>query len=212
LTATPRRRDKLENVFFWNTGPILAKMDSPRAGGQYIQKRWLAPYTKKARLPMAVAINMICKDAKRNMVIVKDAMNAFNAGRKIIIIGDRLGHIDDLYTAIRKRMLDGGGFASVSKYIGGMSQAEYAEAKKAQVIIGTSRMFSEGTDIPDADTLMLVSPMGDIEQTVGRIQRIHPDKKGLIVYDIIDIGMGLFMGMAKKREKILIKLGFTKMK
>lgn len=209
LTATPRRRDGLENVFFWHTGPIIAKINAPRMTGRYFQLRWSNPYLEDEE-SIARAISMVANDTARNLKIIEEMFKAFQGGRKVLAMTDRLDHVDMLVTAIRNRILKSGDFTSVGRYTSKESSIQLKENKKCQVIIGTFGMFSEGTDIPDADTLFLLTPRGDVEQMVGRIQRIHEDKKELIIYDIVDTGMGMMVGLGKKRVKIFEKLGFGK--
>jgi len=45
---------------------------------------------------------------------------------------------------------------------------------------------SEGLDIPRLDTLVMASPVTDIEQAVGRIRRAHDTKREPVVVDIVD--------------------------
>lgn len=212
LTATPRRRDGLEDVFFWHTGPIIGRMDAKRETGEYIQVKWNAPYTRKLGTNVARGITLIGRDVNRNMKIAEEIVNAYNAGRKVIAMSDRLDQVDIIFKAVRKRLMETGELVSVDKYIGSMKGKQLKEAKNAKIIIGSYGMFSEGTDIPDADTLFLITPRGDVEQIVGRIQRVHEDKKPLIIYDIVDNGMPILFGMGRKRAKIFEKLGFKKMK
>ena len=58
-------------------------------------------------------------------------------------------------------------------------------------------MSSEALDIPALNTLLLMSPKSDIEQTVGRILRKKHDVVPLII-DIVDI-FGPFQRQYYKR-------------
>jgi superfamily II DNA or RNA helicase len=78
---------------------------------------------------------------------------------------------------------------------------EYDAAAKAQVIFATSQYASEGLDIPALDTLVLASPMSDVEQAVGRIQRPFDGKKDPIVVDVRDDSIPMFEAQARKRDR-----------
>lgn len=95
------------------------------------------------------------------------------------------------------------------------TQAELVEAERARVVLATYQMCSEGTDIPAIDSEFLVSPISDVQQSLGRIRRICLPKKekcehycpwragtcrgkpAPIVCDIVDLGIPL----ASKRER-----------
>ena len=95
---------------------------------------------------------------------------------------------------------------------------EQFEAERARVIYATYQMCSEGVDIPALDTVILATPVSDVEQTAGRERRhclpsdSDPEKcdhfcpwrartcEGKpqpIIADIVDIGYPL----ASKRER-----------
>ena len=67
---------------------------------------------------------------------------------------------------------------------------------------------SEGTDIPDMDTCFLATPRADVEQPIGRIQRVHKGKKEPVVVDYVD-NVTHCRNMAKKRKFQVAELGFT---
>ncbi|MEO0088742.1 MAG: hypothetical protein ABIK50_04060, partial [candidate division WOR-3 bacterium] len=70
--------------------------------------------------------------------------------------------------------------------IGGVSEEEIEEARKADVVFGTYQYVQEGFDIPELDTLILATPVSDPTQAIGRILRVVPGKKTPVVVDIVD--------------------------
>jgi len=95
---------------------------------------------------------------------------------------------------------------------------EQFEAERARVIYATYQMCAEGVDIPALDTVVLATPVSDVEQTAGRERRnCFPDdndpdkcdhfcpwrakecegKPPPIIADIVDIGYPL----CSKRER-----------
>jgi superfamily II DNA or RNA helicase len=69
------------------------------------------------------------------------------------------------------------------------------------VIFATSQYVSEGLDIPAIDTLVLATPMYDVEQAVGRIQRPLEGKKDPIVVDIRDDNIRIFRAAGEARDR-----------
>jgi superfamily II DNA or RNA helicase len=80
-----------------------------------------------------------------------------------------------------------------------MKQAEHEAASKKQVIVATFTLAYEGLDIPELDTLFLVTPHSDVKQAVGRIMRIENGQKE--VYDFVD-KWSVFNSMFYKRNKM----------
>jgi superfamily II DNA or RNA helicase len=209
LTATPKRRDGLEQVLFWHVGPILTQMKTHTLTGDYYAVRWKNDNLKKFGGNVAGAISLIASDTKRSMFIHSKVIGAIDSGRKVIVMTDRIEQVDFLYDAVRNTLLSRGGMASVGKYIGGMTSPQLDESKKCKAIIGTFHLFSEGSDVPDADTLILATPRGEVTQMVGRIQRVHSDKMPLVILDILDVPNSLLLGMWKKRVRTIKGLGFN---
>jgi predicted helicase len=86
-------------------------------------------------------------------------------------------------------------------YIGGMSQTKLNDSAKANIILATTHMSSEGLDIPTLNSLILVSPMSDIEQSVGRILRSKVSDRIIkpLIIDIVD-NFSIFTNRFNKRK------------
>ena len=74
------------------------------------------------------------------------------------------------------------------------------------MLISTYQYCSEGFDLPRLDTLFLVSPRSDIEQSVGRILRKHVDKQTPLVLDFVD-NFSVFESQCVKRLQYFEQLG-----
>ena len=83
--------------------------------------------------------------------------------------------------------------------MGGTPPELRAAGFAATVLLSTYPYASEGIDIPRLDTLVMASPGINIEQTVGRILRAHPEKQTPLVVDVKD-PFSLFDGMGWKRH------------
>lgn len=204
LSATPKRRDGLEKLFFLTVGPILTTMEGETLTGTYAQIPWVSniserAYVHKGNVNLSRFISMTASDDRRNDFLLGEFKKALDKRRKCIILSDRLEQVEYFY-----RKSNG---MNSSFYIGGMKRQELEEAKKADLIFSTYHMLEEATDIPDADTLFLVTPRGNIEQCVGRIQRLCAGKKTPVVVDIVD-QVGICRGLAQKRLRQYENLGF----
>lgn len=209
ISATWRRRDGLSPLWDWHLGPLLHIGDSEHLLGQYVQMPIRVPfhegnYTRYGRLNTAKLLTDICLFEDYNRWLGNQIVRAVNAGRKVLVVSDRLAQLDILHASLRSAEVD------ASLYIGSTSAEDREKAKDSQVILGTYAIFAEGTDVPALDTLFLASPRGEVEQVVGRIQRFCEGKKNPLVVDPI-FSMNYFKALANKRRSLYHKLGFEKM-
>lgn len=199
LSATPRRADRLENIFHWHIGPVIA-----RAKGQDMTpivyrmkvktvvpnpKRYWRGSGEESRLNLARLVNDLVLMEHRNEKIVRQIVRALEKHRRILLLSDRLEHLDAIEELTRRAMDikgEDGAAVSVSRYIGGLKSEERRAAAQADLILGTFQMAKEGLDIPELDVLILATPKGDVEQPVGRVLRSMDGKRQPVVLDIVD--------------------------
>jgi len=209
ITATPRRKDGAEKVFQFHLGDILFSASEQRMKPKIRRVHTTfqvmkTPGFNPSMVNKSVLLKFLCASQLRNRVIAMQTVQALQAGRKLLILSERLIHLEALEKAIREQA---GALAPViDYYVGGRTEAQLAKASKAQVILATSQYAQEGLDIPALDTLVLTTPLSDIEQAVGRILRPFAGKKDPIVVDIRDDKVGMFKAMAAKRDTIYARL------
>ena len=102
-------------------------------------------------------------------------------GRKILILSERVEHLELLKKRLDERTLCSSGF-----YIGGMKQKKLDESAQCTVIFGTFQMASEALDIKGLNALVMATPRREIEQTIGRVTRDPNTKIRPLVIDIVD--------------------------
>jgi len=211
-SATPRRKDGADNVFYWHIGPIIFAGKEERLIPK-IKRVWT-----KFRLvqterfnpnlaPRHLLFTFLCQSVHRNNLIAAKIIEAVLAGRKCIVLSDRLAHLDRLKESLVNQWVSSNGELSVGYYVGGRTKAQLEEAAKAQVILATVIYAAEGLDIPALDTLFLVTPMSDVEQAMYRICRVHEGKKDPIVVDFRDDSIPMFEAQGRIRDKFYLKLG-----
>lgn len=191
LSATPNRSDKLEKVLFWYFGDILYKQPTETLNNVLVKmikydskdknfKEFRTNYGKDINRPKT--INKLTELISRNKLIIKIIKEILEEPeRKLLILSDRIEHLNTLYASINALEI-----TTCSYYIGGMKQKKLDESTKAQVIFATYSMAQEALDIPELNTLLMVTPRKEIEQAIGRITRKKDHPVQPLVIDIID--------------------------
>jgi len=212
LTATPRRKDGADNVFWYHIGPILfdasEKRMQPKIRRVYTDFRVVRTNRfNPALAPRSLLVRFLVSSKPRNRAIVDQLLLAIGAGRKILVLSERLKHLDAIQQTTHDVCREANQRPpSFGKYVGGRSKKQLAEAAEAQVVLATSQYAQEGLDIPALDTLFLTTPLSDVEQATGRILRPCPGKKDPIVVDFRDDHVPMFKKMADYREATYVKL------
>lgn len=220
VTATPKRRDGLEDVFFKHIGEI-ASVGSKRTtiarvkfvnANMVVTDSMLRGMTSRRQGGRRVYdLNKVTRyvvDCEtRNRQVVKLLIDALKAGRKVLVLSSRRDHLrilSELFSieSAKRHVRFKYGF-----YVGGMKEKELRIAATRPLIFGTFQMAQEGLDIPDLDTLFLVTPKGDIVQAVGRILRKYEGKREPMVIDLVERGIPMSIGLAKKRSRAYREMG-----
>lgn len=206
FTATPRRKDGADDVFWQHIGPIVFAGKEERL--KVIVKRVWSKFklVKTDRFnphlaPRSLLLRFLTKSRHRNDMIVDQLISAVEAGRKILVLSERLQHLQDMENQLRKLWPHVAGEVSIGQYVGGRTKEQLERSSRAKVIFATVQYAAEGLDIPAMDTLFLTTPMSDVEQAVGRIQRPFPGKKDPIVVDFRDDMIPMFEAMGNKRDR-----------
>ena len=195
LTATPDRKDGLTKVFKMFLGPIVFIRE--RQNDSNVEVRMIhyssddrayanVPTNYMGQTNTSAMITQISGFFERNQMIGKyvDTMLQEEPERQILVLSDRrqqLTWLHDHFTSHYPQY-------SVGYYLGGMKQEALATSATKKLILATYAMSAEGMDIPTLDTLIMVSPKSDIEQSVGRILRRKPEDRDRvpIVVDVCD--------------------------
>ena len=212
ITATPRRRDRAEAVFFHHLGSVAFESQEPR---MLFQVKRVTTAFRLYRtddfdpdsLEKEQILRYLCVNRKRNIQIVDLLFEALAAGRKILLLSERLNHLRRLHKMLTTHQKwEEFKSRGVGYYVGGMSDKALDKSEECGVILATPQFASEGLDIPAVDTVFIVTPLGDCEQSVGRAQRPHPDKKNPIIVDFRDPEVPVCESFYQYREEIYQKL------
>lgn len=210
ISATPRRKDGADNVFTYHIGRVLfvakERRLSPKVRRVWSNFRLVKTERFNPNLaPKSLLIRFLTASRGRNCLIVAQLKLAVEAGRKVLVLSERLKHLDALDALLCREM--GNEAPSTGHYVGGLTQAERDVAAECQVVFATSQFASEGLDIPPLDTLFLTTPMSDVEQAVGRILRAFEGKKDPVVVDFRDDKVPKFKRTAEYRDQFYKRVG-----
>jgi len=200
LTATPYRRDKLEQLMFQTIGPEIIRIpvaEVEEVGGIIMPKVLYRTVTSKpvhGNNIQTILKDNIVANPKRNGLIVGDVLREATAGNYCIVVTDRKAHADILYELIlkgwEKTGIATGNYSK--KYV--KEQAELLNKKEITVLVCTFALLGEGFDVPFLNRVFITMPFraeGKVEQVVGRIQRTADGKTDSIVYDYVDVNIGI---------------------
>jgi superfamily II DNA or RNA helicase len=198
LSATPRRKDGMENVFFYHIGNILCSINNPTDKPIVIMDYYydINTYHKGCvwgdNFILPRYLNKISKNKNRNKKITTYIQMAFSKGRKTLVLSDRISQLKEI---LKEIILIGIGEDEVGFCIGSEKQLDRS------VILGTYGSAGMGMDIPGLSCLIFATPRTDIEQAVGRILRHKRTEVVPIVVDIIDDASIIMKKWADKRLK-----------
>jgi superfamily II DNA or RNA helicase len=154
-------------------------------------------------------------NAPRNEMIAGDIVRAVESGRCPLLLTGRTEHLQ--YFAAK--------LAGIAQHVfvlkGGMGKKQRRETAAAlaavpenesRVILATGSYIGEGFDDARLDTLFLAMPIswkGTLQQYVGRLHRLHADKRFVQVYDYVDNYVLMLARMYERRLKGYAAIGYV---
>lgn len=205
LSASPDREDGQEMVIFAGVGSIIHKITA----SELIKQGYLVkPTITMIKIPRnddvhrgdvypTVYKNYITENPVRNGRIVEEAYDMIKQGRKVLILVDRIKHGDIIQKMLKEYCLhlENPVKIRLAKVKGELCttlrnkiMSEF-KAGELDCVIATSSLYSEGVDIPIADGLVIAGggkSKTKTRQMIGRVLRIHPDKKDAKIIDCYD--------------------------
>jgi superfamily II DNA or RNA helicase len=227
LTATPYRRDELDDLISQQLGPVRHTMSDPEPGTLAAAAGAVAERSLTVHLTdfqyrgdadpsapggiSAVYRELVADDA-RNRQLINDVLAALERGRQCLVLTQWTAHVDLLAGLLR-----GAGHDPVVLQ-GGMSAGRRQQAldrlrpgEGPLLAVATGSYVGEGFDCPALDTLFLAAPIafkGRLVQYVGRVLRPTPGKALVEVHDYHDADTGVLASSLRKRAAGYTSLGF----
>lgn len=208
LSATLNRKDGLRKVFEWFIGiPVIKPINNTDDNDiDVIYYHFNADnleYNKietmfNGKISAVKMLGNVVAYKPRILFIVNAIVENMNKDRQLLVLSERKLLLAEIYKLLSN--LEGFNY-TMGYYIGGMSQTKLNESSKKDIILATTHMSSEGLDIPTLNSLILVSPMSDIEQSVGRILRSKVSDRIVkpLIIDIVD-NFSIFTNRFNKRK------------
>lgn len=222
LTATPTRKDGHHPIIYMQCGPVRFSMSARTMTETTPFEHKVTPRHTEFR--MAADLNdvtiqdiyaALVNDVPRNEMIANDIVRAVESGRCPLLLTGRTEHLQ--YFAAK--------LASVAKHVfvlkGGMGKKQRRETavalaavpeNESRVILATGSYIGEGFDDARLDTLFLAMPIswkGTLQQYVGRLHRLHDNKRFVRVYDYVDNYVLMLARMYERRLKGYSTIGYV---
>ncbi|MEO6874824.1 MAG: DEAD/DEAH box helicase family protein [Opitutaceae bacterium] len=221
LTATPKRKDRLENLLFAQCGPIRHTFVNATAGQARIVKVRLTTLTLPpevgARPPIHVIWESLVRDEGRIAVIVADLLLCVVMERSPLVLADRkvyLEHLEKAFSAhatgVACYRLDGQMGKRARSEVLRLIAVHY-DSGKPFVLFATASLIGEGFDLPRLDTLVLSMPLsfkGRLIQYAGRLHRLHDAKGDPLIFDYLDENHAITNAMFRRRQTGYKELGY----
>jgi superfamily II DNA or RNA helicase len=222
LTATPTRKDGHHPIIYMQCGPVRFSMSARTMTETTPFEHRVTPrYTDFRMAPELTEITIqdiyaaLVDDVSRNEMIADDIVRAVESGRCPLLLTGRTEHLH--FFAAR--------LASFTKHVfvlkGGMGKKQRRETAAAlasvpedesRVILATGSYIGEGFDDARLDTLFLAMPIswkGTLQQYVGRLHRLHDNKRIVQVYDYVDHCVPMLARMYERRLKGYGTIGYV---
>lgn len=193
LSATPNRKDELQPILYQQLGEISYEYKKKRTHTnklQIIRTEFVSNADNYATI-----INELCLDENRNNLII-DAIKT-NIQRKILVLTDRIEHINILENLLQKQNID---------YIcvhGSQNKKEQVEnmalVKTKSLILATTSYFGEGIDFPHLNTIMFVTPISYYGRLIQYLGRIGRGNQECLAIDFLDSKNAMLNSAYKKR-------------
>jgi superfamily II DNA or RNA helicase len=222
LTATPTRKDGHHPIIYMQCGPVRFSMSARTMTETTPFEHKVTPrHTEFRMAPELTEVTIqdiyaaLVDDASRNQMIASDIVRAVESRRCPLLLTGRIEHLR--YFAAK--------LAGVAKHVfvlkGGMGKKQRREMAAAltavpenesRVILATGSYIGEGFDDARLDTLFLAMPIswkGTLQQYVGRLHRLHDNKRFVRVYDYVDNYVPMLGRMYDRRLKGYAAIGYV---
>ncbi len=217
LTATAYRRDGLGDLIYLTLGEQRHQIDKAPLveTGDISKAEVFCRFTEfntylDASVEYPKVIKAVSLDQPRNFLICSDIAADDSAGIKLILT-DRREHAQIISTLLEFK------YKISSRVLTGVTPKSERDATvnelnqgKITTLIATGQLIGEGFDLPKLSTLFLVTPIkfrGRLIQYIGRVLRPASGKSMAVIYDYIDVNVGVLKASAITRIKTYLQEG-----
>jgi superfamily II DNA or RNA helicase len=190
LTATPARKDGHHPIIFMQCGPLRYHLKARMMTELTPFEHVVAPRVTDFRISddrREVSIQdvyaALVNDQARNEMIASDLIRVVQCGRCPLLLTSRTEHLGRfaarLAGLVKNVFILKGGLGRKQRREIANQLAAISENEQ-RVILATGSYIGEGFDDPRLDTLFLAMPIswkGTLQQYVGRLHRLHDNKR-----------------------------------
>ncbi|ALK99981.1 DEAD/DEAH box helicase [Massilia sp. WF1] len=217
LTATPIRRDGQQPIIFMQCGPIRHTAAQP-PGAPHDLKVLPRSHVTRIELPTDTGIQDVFRhlanDPARTEAIVAEVKDAYEQGRKVLVLTERTEHLEAIAAALANPltalfMLHGR--MSKKQRAALIAELDALPPDAPRILLATGKLVGEGFDHPPLDTLVLAMPVswkGTLQQYAGRLHREHASKTDIQIVDFVDTGHPALLRMWDKRQRGYRAMGY----
>ena len=213
LSATPWRRDRLSRLIFWHLGELAHKINKAdlEETGDVLPAEVVVRETDFLPRSDPVAeypqmLSELTEDHKRNVLIARDVMREVQKGHGgvCLILSHRKAHCEAIRELLSKQgvsseLLTGDLDSQVRQQV-----VEAVNSGKVKVLVATGQLIGEGFDCKHLSILFLTTPIkfdGRLLQYLGRVLRPAPGKEKALIYDYVDVNVGVLVNAARARQR-----------
>jgi len=218
LTATPYRRDKLENMMFATMGlpnAVVERKEIKKKGSiitPSIIKRVVPAQKYEGNDFHYIIKELLIPNEDRLNTIVQDILFEASQNNYCIVISTRKQYCE----MILERLIPNWPKVVIATGDHTRKHNDEQVAKidngEVNVLITTFELLGEGFDVQKLNRGFLTLPFREkarVEQTVGRIQRTCEGKTDAILYDYVDENIGILKNQFRHRALVYRNLGMS---
>src|SRR5437016_10708904 len=222
LTATPTRKDGHHPIIYLQCGPVRFSMSArtmtettPCDHKVTARQPDVRIATELAEFTIQGIYAALVEDASRNEMIAGDIVRAIESERCPLLLTGRTEHLQyfasKLAGVAKHVFVLKGGIGKKQRRATAAALASVPE-NESRVILATGSYIGARFDDARADTLFLPMPIswhGTLQQYVGRLHRLHDNKRFVQVYDYVDGYVLMLARMYERRLKGYAAIGYV---
>ncbi len=213
LSAGMDRPDGMSVIFYLHLGNNIIKVKPTQPKPDvyifnYGKHSGVIPkYLTQVQQRRGSLLSMFASNKDRIEALALLTSRLAKSGRQTVLLSER----KVMLRQIRAILIDKYNFApnKVGIYVYETSKSEKARvASECEIILATTKMLSEGTDISSLRAIVFATPLSQVLQPVGRIRRSGEGYEHPIVLDFVDTRYKETLRWARTRRSWYLKEGF----
>lgn len=217
LTATPIRRDGQQPIIFMQCGAIRHTATKPAGAPHDLE---VVPRSRSNRIDLSTDASIqdvfrhLANDQARTQAIAAEVCDAFEQGRKVLVLTERTEHLDAIKVeldSLRPAPFVLHGRMPRKQRAALVADLDALPPDAPRVLLSTGKLVGEGFDHPPLDTLVLAMPVswkGTLQQYAGRLHREHVSKTDVRIIDFVDTGHPALLRMWDRRQRGYRAMGY----